>query len=355
MRQKRGIGLWAAVLSFLLGLFIGGNVQMVGLVAAVNPAVPRTVGRLLLAPQNQQLSGHFNMASIGLPSALGPMARLLGLTRERPADSNHAITSATTATTPVLQALIVAPNAAAGGGAFVINDLGRMRIAPEASVGGGWSQVESVLDVQAGAKDTIIARFGRDDAGEFQSLAEIRTAKILSTSGNEIGRGSLRLIDSIDNRTMELGYYEFGAGLFTKNLFEFFSSGVSIRTLTGGPSFLAVRDPGDLRDLRLRHDGIQGILETTAATGFSPGGIQMGGNGPNTFLTAFGEVMVMTDEGNIGIGTATEFGVGSGVIGVSEAKAIPTENPVQGGILYVEDGALKYRGPGGTVTTIAKP
>jgi hypothetical protein len=110
-----------------------------------------------------------------------------------------------------------------------------------------------------------------------------------------------------------------------------------------------------MRDLRLRHDGAQGIIETTAATGFPPGGIQMGGNGPNIFLTAFGEVMLMTDEGNIGIGTAPEFGAGSGVIGVSEVKAIPTENPIQGGILYVEDGALKYRGPRGTVTTIAKP
>jgi hypothetical protein len=237
----------------------------------------------------------------------------------------------------------------------VINDVERMRIAPEGSVGVGWSQVESVLDVQAGSKDTIIVRFGRDDAGEFQSLAEFRTAKTLSTSGNEIGRGSLRLIDSIANRTMELGYYEFGAGLFTTNLFEFFSNGVSIRTLTGSSSFLAVRDSGDLRDLRLRHDGIQGILETTAATGFPSGGIQMGGNGPNTFLTAFGEVMVMTDEGNIGIGTATEFGAGSGVIGLAEARAIPTENPTRSGILYIEDGALKYRGPMGTVTTIAHP
>jgi hypothetical protein len=154
---------------------------------------------------------------------------------------------------------------------------------------------------------------------------------------------------------MELGYYEYGAGLFADNLFEFFTNGVSIRAVQRRSSFLAVRDAGDFRDLRLWHDGTQGILETTAATGYAPGGIQLGGNGPNTFLTAFGEVMFMTDDGNIGIGTDPDFGAGSGVIGVSEARATPTKNPTQGGILFVEDGALKYRGPQGTVTTIAKP
>jgi len=340
------------VLLLLLGLFIGGNVERVGQVAAVSSAVPNVVERLHSAPQNQPLSRDFIIASTGLPAALGPVARLMGLTREPAADSAHTITPVTI---PALQALVVAPNATAGESAFVTNDLKQMQITRERSMGVDWSEVESVLDIQAGPKDTIIARFGRDSAGEFQSLAELRTANTLSTSGHEIGRGSLRLIDSIANRTLELGYYEFGAGLFTDNLFEFYSNGVSITTLTESSSFLAIRDPGDLRDLRLRHDGIQGILETTAATGFPPGGIQMGGNGPNTFLTTFGEVMVMTDEGNIGIGTATEFGAGSGVIGMAEAKAIPTENPIRAGILYIEDGALKYRGSMGTVTIIAQP
>jgi hypothetical protein len=32
---------------------------------------------------------------------------------------------------------------------------------------------------------------------------------------------------------------------------------------------------------------------------------------------------------------------------------VPTTNPSGAGILYVESGALKYRGTSGTVTTIA--
>jgi len=47
------------------------------------------------------------------------------------------------------------------------------------------------------------------------------------------------------------------------------------------------------------------------------------------------------------------IGGGSGVIGISNRTTAPTSNPSGGGILYCEAGALKYRGSGGTVTTIA--
>ena len=34
------------------------------------------------------------------------------------------------------------------------------------------------------------------------------------------------------------------------------------------------------------------------------------------------------------------------------ATAVPSTNPTGGGIIYVESGALKYRGSSGTVTTL---
>ena len=48
------------------------------------------------------------------------------------------------------------------------------------------------------------------------------------------------------------------------------------------------------------------------------------------------------------------FGSGTGVIFIANATA-PSSNPTGGGILYVEAGALKYRGSSGTVTTLAVP
>jgi hypothetical protein len=56
---------------------------------------------------------------------------------------------------------------------------------------------------------------------------------------------------------------------------------------------------------------------------------------------------------NLGIGTTVDFGSGLGVIFIENVTVAPTVTPVGGGILYVQAGALKYRGTSGTVTTIA--
>jgi hypothetical protein len=62
--------------------------------------------------------------------------------------------------------------------------------------------------------------------------------------------------------------------------------------------------------------------------------------------------------GNIGIGFPKardykKFGKGKGVIAIANAPVPPTVNLPGAGILYIEDGALKYRGSNGTVTVLA--
>ncbi len=58
--------------------------------------------------------------------------------------------------------------------------------------------------------------------------------------------------------------------------------------------------------------------------------------------------------GNIALANySTDFGGGDRVVRIATAVTVPTTNPTGGGILYVEAGALKYRGTSGTVTTIA--
>lgn len=47
------------------------------------------------------------------------------------------------------------------------------------------------------------------------------------------------------------------------------------------------------------------------------------------------------------------YGAGTHVVFIANSTSTPTSNPTGGGILYVENGALKYRGPSGSVTTIA--
>lgn len=58
------------------------------------------------------------------------------------------------------------------------------------------------------------------------------------------------------------------------------------------------------------------------------------------------------------VGDANFFGVGglgggSKVMYIHNCNTAPTSNPSSGGIMYVESGALKYRGSSGTVTTLA--
>ena len=47
-----------------------------------------------------------------------------------------------------------------------------------------------------------------------------------------------------------------------------------------------------------------------------------------------------------------DIGSGINVLGRHNATTVPTGNATNGGILYVESGALKYRGSSGTVTVI---
>jgi hypothetical protein len=79
-------------------------------------------------------------------------------------------------------------------------------------------------------------------------------------------------------------------------------------------------------------------------------------NGRNAANSGFETIAVfqrLAAGGNIGIRTASQFGGGQGVVAIANATLAPAANPAGGGILYVEDGALKYRGSNGTVTVIA--
>lgn len=61
----------------------------------------------------------------------------------------------------------------------------------------------------------------------------------------------------------------------------------------------------------------------------------------------------LTDSGNWGLGTRTEFGSGTKVLGIQNATTAPSANPATGGVAYAEAGALRYRTSSGTIQTVA--
>jgi len=83
------------------------------------------------------------------------------------------------------------------------------------------------------------------------------------------------------------------------------------------------------------------------------GWIGSAGNNILTFSGNDGTMKVTIDNtGNVGVGVST-FGTSAAkVIGIADGTA-PSTSPAGMGQLYVESGALKYRGSSGTVTTIA--
>lgn len=80
---------------------------------------------------------------------------------------------------------------------------------------------------------------------------------------------------------------------------------------------------------------------------FSPSGTASGFSIPGSVIFA---VDTSLNAAFFGFGS---FGGGVNVVFIGNRTTPPGSNPVGGGLLYAEGGALKWRGSGGTVTTIA--
>lgn len=87
-------------------------------------------------------------------------------------------------------------------------------------------------------------------------------------------------------------------------------------------------------------------LTASASNGF----ISMWTSGTNN--NAGSEKMRIDKVGNVLVGTTSTATSSTGTIHIANGTA-PTANLTGGGVLYVEAGALKYRGSSGTITTIA--
>ena len=109
---------------------------------------------------------------------------------------------------------------------------------------------------------------------------------------------------------------------------------------TGSSEFLQIAADGPARHLFV------GAGQVAYVSSFDI--YQEGGTGAALLLNR-ANAGIWMHTNNIHRLTITEHGT----FFVANATTVPTTNPVGGGILYVEAGALKYRGSSGTVTTIA--
>lgn len=111
-------------------------------------------------------------------------------------------------------------------------------------------------------------------------------------------------------------------------------------TITGRGQILATIDP------------LAGTRPGFSFVGNENTGINNPGLNAVAVLTGGAERMRVNSLGNLLIGNNFSSG-GTGVIEIENSSVAPTNNNATGGTLYVENGALKFRGSSGTVTTIA--
>jgi len=123
-------------------------------------------------------------------------------------------------------------------------------------------------------------------------------------------------------------------------------AGLRGSTATSGLSFNAYFDGTNFKYIAAGLNAID-YFQNSGKHVWQIAGVAVNANDPITFT----EAMTLDASGNLLVGLATAGTTAAKTIQIANGTA-PTAN-VTGGQLYVESGALKYRGSSGTVTTIA--
>lgn len=194
---------------------------------------------------------------------------------------------------------------AAAGWAAKFNPVVRNALAGPASAGNGINYSTGVYSVKPDPEASIVVTGSGVKVGVLASDAE---------HGNR-GNGSLHSVaDATHDGFLPQGFWTLLNGA----------------TANATVSALALRDAAG-------NCQFAGLTVTT-------GGISVTGGALSDNLTV---------SSNARIGSSASTGSGVGILAMHNAATSPTTNPSSGGVLYVESGALKYRGSSGTVTTIA--
>lgn len=88
--------------------------------------------------------------------------------------------------------------------------------------------------------------------------------------------------------------------------------------------------------------------EVTVEGGSFPAGLNLA-----SFAATVRKPLPRRELGNTAVGTNADYGSGRGVLALRNVAVPPLTNPVGGGTLYAQDGALYWRGSNGTLTKIA--
>jgi hypothetical protein len=216
---------------------------------------------------------------------------------------------------------------------------------------GSVAQQFGVVSTTAARVATVVqgAASQTGDLTQWQNSAGTVLASV--TSGGNVGIGTTPTVPlEIATTASPMSIFTAGA---TSSAFRFRRANTSIAS----PSVVANGDVLSRLDF-LGYDGssYQSAAAILVAVDGTPGANDMPGR--LQFYTVADGSTTITER--LRIDSAGNLRTGSMALATSSEKTIhiadgtaPTANPSGGGVLYVESGALKYRGSSGTVTTIA--
>lgn len=202
--------------------------------------------------------------------------------------------------------------------------------------------------------------------GHYRSVGNVFYAR--SSVGYMCSMNSSSTIGFVVKEGYPIGWSAWAGGLDSTPHTSFFNSSTGVVQFRSSSSpttaqtfevFNTYTSATNGEFIRLR--GVAGAnFEFGPSNGSAGGtlrGLTIGGyaNGSSTITPwlSFDSAGAATFSGaNLGLNGAVSAGGGVGIVFIANATTAPTTNPTGGGILYVESGALKYRGSSGTVTTL---
>lgn len=173
----------------------------------------------------------------------------------------------------------------------------------------------------------------------------------LNGDGNWTYQGSATYIDN--------KYIYWGTGADSRIGFDGSNTIWNLQNAGAGKLYWQVNDSSTSGDLELVQYGAGDSGMTFTIAGVFSYSIGVDNSDSDIFKisasSAIGtnSTISITTAQNIALLGDGNFGSGTKVIYIANATTAPTTDPTGGGIMYVESGALKYRGSSGTVTTIA--
>lgn len=230
-------------------------------------------------------------------------------------------------------ALIVTGGDATGNGGTHTG--GAMTIRAGSATGGSGTRTGGVLTLRSGSGATADGSLSiQRGTTPFIELANVSSGKVLAlmrTAGSltstqmpaNTGDGVIYIADATTAPTANSAD---GLIVYSKQISIGAPSAVSALTVRSGHGTMVLGD-----------DSLSMYYRSSGSHNFGAGSTSFSVIGTNIALDSAGG----------------SFGGGSGVFFMVNRFTAPTTNPSGGGILYVESGALKFRGSSGTVTTVA--